>query len=170
VYWLEQTKTVENLKEAIYRRSGMPIHCQRLRLGGERLEDQRVLFDYHIRDDCVITLTRIGGCRDFPRSNTEWPTVMTPLELDHYGYLLGKISEQFRQEKQPHTEVSNSGRLTNNRSLNTSFNDGKTICCRLVMKFVLKSGYNKLGHSIITLTNHHLLGTQNQCVRVEILL
>lgn len=104
VYWLEQSNTVEILKYAIYRRTGIPIGHQRLKLGGGRLEDHRMLSEYHIREDSMIFLTRVRGS-DPSRSDTKWSTTMTPLELGHYGYLLGKVTELFLQEKHPHMEV-----------------------------------------------------------------
>jgi hypothetical protein len=52
---------------------------------------------------------------------------MDMLELDHYGYLLGKIVKLFGQGEEPNSEVCTSGNLTHISSFSIFLSDGENI-------------------------------------------
>jgi hypothetical protein len=103
VHWVDTTEPIKILKEKMYQWTGIPLRHQRLMFGARCLDDHRTLDDYRVFRDCTISVVRIrdeetsagGGLRQ----------VMNVIELDHYGYLFGKVVRQFRGEEEPPAEV-----------------------------------------------------------------
>ena len=94
------------LKELIYEWTGIPIQHQTLSFGGNRLEDQKTLRDHGVQQDSTINVAKSRGNESPSATEIGRHTTMGPLELDHFGYLLGKMVNTFRQGKEPQEEVT----------------------------------------------------------------
>jgi Ubiquitin family len=107
VHWVNGNDTVKVLKEMIYEWTGISIRHQKIAFAGQNLEDLKTLSEYDIHRDCTISVTRIrGGGETVASHGVGYKEVMNELELDHYGYLMEKIIEVFRQDEvSPHYEV-----------------------------------------------------------------
>ena len=53
--------TVEDVKRKIFRREGIPPHCQRLTYNGRVLEDGIAVYDYNIQNRSKLELTLFGS-------------------------------------------------------------------------------------------------------------
>lgn len=76
---------------------------------------------------------------------------MDLLELDHYGYLLGKVVKLFGQTEEPHREVRNSVNLTHISWFSISLSDGENIWFPRMNEFGNKSrSRSRLENSLIS--------------------
>jgi hypothetical protein len=83
------------LHKGIYYRKRLSILHQENNFTDAQPENETLLTSRpqsNSNDNFVTATAKTGG--------------MGYLELDHYGYLLGKIVELFRQGEEPHTEVT----------------------------------------------------------------
>lgn len=56
--------TVEDIKQSIFKREGVPPYSQRLTYNGRMLEDVIALYDYNIQNGSRLELTLLGSmCR-----------------------------------------------------------------------------------------------------------
>jgi len=106
VHWVDPYEPIKVLKEMMYEWTGISIQHQRLVFAGRHLDDNKTLSDYKVYEDCTIGVVRVRGAGENQvRTNDGWSKVMSVLELDHFGYLLGKLMQEFREDKQPPQEV-----------------------------------------------------------------
>ena len=90
----------------MYEWTGISLQHQRLVFAGRHLDDQKTLADYKVYEDCTIGVVRVRGASEpIVQERDSWGNVMNVLELDHFGYLLGKLIKEFREEKEPAEEV-----------------------------------------------------------------
>jgi|JI6StandDraft_1071083.scaffolds.fasta_scaffold267025_1 ubiquitin C len=54
---LESSDTIEKIKGKIQEKEGIPAPQQILTFAGVKMEDERSLCDYHIRNECVLVLS-----------------------------------------------------------------------------------------------------------------
>ena len=93
----------------MYEWTGISMHHQRLVFAGRHLEDHKTLSDYKVYEDCTIGVVRVRAPGDNPvKLKDGWRKVMSVLEIDHFGYLLAKLINEFREEKEPQGEVMHS--------------------------------------------------------------
>lgn len=98
------TESVRQLKKAISRWTGIPTLEQKLFFHGTVLQDDMTLSDLKQKDHFVIQLLRTSGKKN--PAEHDWHPIMGFWELDHFGYLLGKVGEMFFNGDEPHTEVN----------------------------------------------------------------
>ena len=90
----------------MYEWTGISLQHQRLVFAGRNLEDHKTLSDYKVYEDCTIGVVRARGAGETStKVKNGWGKIMNVLELDHFGYLLGKLIKEFREEEQPPDEV-----------------------------------------------------------------
>jgi hypothetical protein len=90
----------------MYEWTGISLQHQRLVFAGRYLEDHKTLSDYKVYEDCTIGVVRVRGAGENPvKLKDGWDQIMSVLELDHFGYLLAKLINEFREEKEPQEEV-----------------------------------------------------------------
>ena len=90
----------------MYEWTGISLQHQRLVFAGRNLEDHKTLSDYKVYEDCTIGVVRVRGAGEsHVRVRDGSSKVMNILELDHFGYLLGKLINEFRNEKEPPEEA-----------------------------------------------------------------
>ena len=93
----------------MYEWTGISLQHQRLVFAGRHLEDHKTLSDYKVYEDCTIGVVRVRGPGENPvKLKDGWSKVMSVLEIDHFGYLLAKLINEFRDEKGPEEEVMHS--------------------------------------------------------------
>ena len=56
---VENSDSIENIKEKIYDQEGIAIDNQRLMFIGKQLEDDRILADYNILNDSILYIILI---------------------------------------------------------------------------------------------------------------
>jgi hypothetical protein len=90
----------------MYEWTGISLQHQKLIFAGRHLQDDKILADYKVYEDCTIGVIRVRGAGDGAvKSRDGWGGVMSVLEMDHFGYLVGKLIKMFREEDEPPTEV-----------------------------------------------------------------
>lgn len=107
VHWVNSNDTLRVLKEMMYEWTGISIQHQKISFHGRHLDDNdKTLEDYEIYNDCTVAVMRVrGGGENILVPRVGWSFIMNPMELDHFGYLLGKIVKMFSQKGLPHREV-----------------------------------------------------------------
>ena len=106
MHWVDPSEPIKVLKEMMYEWTGISLQHQRLVFAGRHLEDHKTLSDYKVYGDCTIGVMRVRGPGESQvKSNDGWNKMMSVLELDHFAYLLGKMIQEFREDKQPPEEV-----------------------------------------------------------------
>jgi hypothetical protein len=64
--------------------------------------DDKSLQEYAIPFDATITVSKISKAIAL---SPRWNLVMSPLELEHYSFLLKKVVRMFRGDKEPQDDV-----------------------------------------------------------------
>jgi hypothetical protein len=99
---------VKVLKEMMYEWTGISIRHQKIIFSGQQLEDHKTLSEYNIQRDSTISVLRVRGAGEAGAGGLadNRCLAMNELELNHFGYLLAKVVDTFRQLKLPHEQVS----------------------------------------------------------------
>jgi hypothetical protein len=97
------TERVKELKQIISRWTGMPSLEQKLYFHGSMLQDDMTLSDLKQNEHLTLHVLRTSGKRNSP--DFDWHPIMGFWELDHFGYLLGKVGKLFHNGEEPHLEV-----------------------------------------------------------------
>jgi hypothetical protein len=98
------TESVRQLKKVISRWTGIPTLEQKLFFHGTMLQDDMTLSDLKQKEHFVIQVLRTSGKKN--PADPDWHPIMGFWELDHFGYLLGKVGKMFFNGDEPHTEVN----------------------------------------------------------------
>ncbi|XP_011500990.1 PREDICTED: ubiquitin-40S ribosomal protein S27a [Ceratosolen solmsi marchali] len=71
----ESSETVENIKNVIQDREGIPLYEQRLYFAGRQLENEKILSDYNIQKECSLDLQLrlYGGAKKRKKKNYSTP-------------------------------------------------------------------------------------------------
>jgi hypothetical protein len=107
VHWVNGDDTVKVLKEMMYEWTGISIRHQKIVFSGEQLEDHKTLSEYNIQRDSTLSVLRIreAGKIGLVGLAGSRRRAMNELELNHFGFVLGKIVEAFCQHNLPHELV-----------------------------------------------------------------
>jgi hypothetical protein len=107
VHWVNGDDTVKVLKEMMYEWTGISIRHQKIVFSGQQLEDHKTLSEYNIQRDSTLNVLRIRGAGEvgFGGLSGTRRGAMNELELNHFGFVLGKVVEAFCQNNLSHELV-----------------------------------------------------------------
>jgi Ubiquitin family len=91
----------------MYEWTGISIRHQKIIFSGQQLEDHKTLSEYNVQLDSTLNVLRIRGAGEIGFGGLAGTRrgAMNELELNHFGFILGKIVEAFCQHKLPHELV-----------------------------------------------------------------
>ncbi len=116
------------LKDTIRKRKTSPILPQNQNIvTDEKVHSEKPKSAHRLSNGIATNLAWVSKKESLSTLDTGFNPRMGHLELDHYGYLLGKIARLYGKGENPHKEVFEFMKLTNLSSLSTYLNDGKPI-------------------------------------------
>jgi len=92
----------------MYEWTGISIRHQKIIFSGQQLEDNKTLSEYNIQRDSTLNVLRVRGAGEVGVCDVAGNRrgAMNEMELNHFGYLLGKVVDAFRHQKLPHELAS----------------------------------------------------------------
>ena len=88
----------------MYEWTGISIRHQKIVFSGQQLEDHKTLSEYNIQRDSTLNVLRVRGAGEVGVCDAAGNRrgAMNEMELNHFGYLMGKVVDMFRHQKLPH--------------------------------------------------------------------
>ena len=94
------------MKDAIHKQKSGPIHHENQKfVADKKQESDRTKFSHRLLNGIRDNPTPISKKESLSTPDTAMTLPMRDLELDHYGYLLGKIVTLYQKGDDPHKEV-----------------------------------------------------------------
>ena len=115
------------MKDAIHKQKSDPHHQDQKFVVDGKQESDRTKFADRLPNGIRNSSNPVSKKESLATPDTTMNLRMGHLELDHYGYLLGKIVRIYQKGDDPHKEVFEYGNLANLSSFTIYSNGGRAI-------------------------------------------